>query len=150
MSLVNRPLEVLEIVQPICSRTFGVSPCNATGTPCWGTDETCKFRAALDMTDSISIHFVKDQAWEWLPGATAFQPALAIPSLKSVDTAPTVLNVAGGSEDYSPMGLRAVLTAQIADIAHNDYGLDPYLADRAYDTTARGTYWGKWLAAGFR
>ena len=146
MPFVRNPLRVVEIVQPLCSRTFGTSPCDATGTKCYNTDFTCKFRAALDLTDTLSLYFVEDMAYEWYDGVGAFQPATAIPSLVTVRTAPTVLNVASGSENRSPLGNRAVCNVRIKDHPWNDIDVDPYLADRSFDPQAQGTFWGKWLA----
>jgi hypothetical protein len=139
------PLEVIEIVQPLCSRVFGVAPCLATGDRCWNTDATCKFRAALDLSDTLPLYFVRDEAHEWVDAAGAFQPALAIGALVSTSVAPTVLNVAGGSQDRGPLGYRAVLNVRIKDFPWNDVGTDPYLSTRTYDPTERGSFWSKWL-----
>jgi hypothetical protein len=141
----TEPLEIIEIIQPLCSRTFGVAPCNATGSKCWNTDATCKFRAALDLSDTLPLYFVRDEAHEWIETAGAFQPALAIGALVSTSVAPTVLNVAGGSRDRGPLGYRAVLNVRIKDFPWNDVGTDPYLADRGYDPATRGSFWSKWL-----
>lgn len=139
------PLQIVEIVQPKCSRTFGVSPCLASGPRCYNTDKTCGYLPALDMTDSVSIFFGPNAANRSLPSG-AFQVSEAIPALQSVTTAPTVLNVGAGDESISPLGLRAVASVQIADFPHNDYGLDPYLDTRDFDPLTRGTFWSKWLA----
>jgi hypothetical protein len=96
---LSQPLDVIEIIQPLCSRTFGVSPCDATGTPCWNTDATCVFRSALNMTATLPLYFVRDEAHGWIETAGAFQPSLAIGALVSTSVAPTVLNVAAGSRD---------------------------------------------------
>lgn len=144
--MIRRPIRIVEIVQPLCSRTFGVSPCEAAGTPCWNTDDTCRYRQALDMTMTLPLRFVEDLGWPWQEEPNAFQPALAMPALQRVDYSPTVLNVAGGSSDASPLGLRAVCTVVVRDFPHNDAFLDPYRAARDYDPAARGTFWGKWLA----
>jgi hypothetical protein len=144
--MIREPLQVVEIVQPLCSRTFGVAPCNATGIKCWNTDATCKFVTALDLTDEILLRFVAPNANRWIDSPTAFQPSTAFPALEAVSTAPTVLNVAAGNDDISPLGMRAVAQVQIKDFPYNDVGLDPYLADRSYDPLARGSFWSKWLA----
>jgi len=144
MTFLREPLQVVEIEQPLCSRTFGVSPCLATGTECWNTRATCKYLAALDMTDTLILRFVKPDANRRQD--TGFDPSTAIPSLRSVDTAPTVLNVASGDSDFSPLGLRAVANIVIDDHPYNDAGIDPYLSARAYDVAAQGTFWGRWLA----
>jgi hypothetical protein len=140
----REPLQVVEIVQPLCSRTFGTAPCLATGDRCWNTDETCKFITALDLTSQVLMRFVAPAANRTL--AAGFQPGTAIPALMSVDTSPTVLNVGAGNEDIQPLGLRAVAEVVIKDFPSNDVGFDPYLSTRAYDPVTRGSFWSKWLA----
>jgi hypothetical protein len=124
----------------------------------------------LDLSETLSLYFVEDAAYEWYNNATellteggaiittedgeslltdalaSFQPSVGIPSLVSVRTAPTVLNVASGSRNRSPLGNRAVCSVRIKDHPWNDIDVDPYLADRSFDPTTRGTFWGKWLA----
>jgi hypothetical protein len=153
MTFKRRPLEVVEIVQPLCSRTFGVGVCEAVGVPCYNTDATCKFRAALDMTDSLSLKFVTPHANKWIeepfPPTTEvgaiFQPALALSALTGYGSVPTSLNVAGGSQNKSPLGYRAVANIAIKDFPWNDVDTDPYRADRTYDPETRGSFWTKWL-----
>lgn len=140
----REPLQVVEIVQPLCSRTFGAAPCLATGDKCWNTDATCKFITALDLTGSVLMRFVAPAANRSL--AAGFQPSTAIPALMSVSTSPTVLNVGAGNEDIQPLGLRAVAEVSIKDFPFNDVGFDPYLSTRAYDPMTRGSFWSKWLA----
>jgi hypothetical protein len=168
----REPLQVVEIIQPLCSRTFGVAPCNAVGNRCYNTDKTCKFITALDLTNEIRMQFVNPVANAPLPqgienllteddgvfqdetgaplivegDAVAFDAALAFPSLLGVDTAPTVLNVSAGNDDISPLGLRAVANVAIKDHPYNDVGFDPYPETRAFDPLDRGSFWTKWLA----
>lgn len=172
MTFSREPLQVVEIIQPMCSRTFGTSPCLATGSKCFNTDATCKFITALDLTDSVVMRFVAPAANRAMDpvlnrlldetggllldetddplltegDAIVFNPGTAIPALVSVDTAPTVLNVGAGNEDIQPLGLRAVADVVIRDFPFNDVGYDPYLADRSYDPLSRGSFWTKWLA----
>ena len=141
----REPLEIIEIIQPLCSQVFGVGACEAEGDKCWNTDATCKFRAALDLSDTLPLYFVRDQAHEWIEVSGAFQPALAIGALVSTSVAPTVLNVAGGSRNRGPLGYRAVLSVRIKDFPWNDVGTDPYLDSRSYDPQERGSFWSKWL-----
>lgn len=140
----REPLQVVEIVQPLCSRDFGVAPCLATGDKCWKTDATCKYITALDLTQEVLMRFVAPAANRAL--SSGFQPGTAIPALMSVDTSPTVLNVGAGNDDIQPLGLRAVAEVQIKDFPYNDVGFDPYLSTRAYDPMTRGSFWSKWLA----
>lgn len=163
-----RPLEIIEIIQPLCSRVFGTSPCLATGDACWNTDKTCKYRSALDTSKELVLRFVRDDVYEWQDNAINllteggdtliteasdtflidyfFQPARAIPALVNYQTAPTVLNVASGSKDKSPLGYRAVCNVQIKDFPWNDIGTDPYVSTRSYNPAAIGSFWTKWLA----
>lgn len=60
-----KPIEIVEILQPLCSRVFGTDPCLATGDACWNTDATCKFRSALDMSQTVSLRFVADDVYDW-------------------------------------------------------------------------------------
>lgn len=142
----REPLQVVEIVQPLCSRVFGTSPCLATGDECWNTDATCKFVTALDLTNEVVMRFVSPAANRYINSPTAFQPGTAFPALLGVQTAPSVLNVASGNDDLSPLGMRAVATVAIKDFPHNDIGFDPYLSARAYDPLQLGSFWSKWLA----
>jgi len=168
MTFAARPVEIVEIIQPLCSRTFGVSPCNATGDACWNTDRTCKFLSALDLSKSLTLRFVNDDIYEWQDNNTnlltengntltteaddpflidyIYQPALAIPAMQNYQTAPTVLNVASGSRNKSPLGYRAVSNVRIKDFPWNDVGTDPYVSTRAYDPDQIGSFWSKWLA----
>lgn len=145
MTFTREPLQIVEIVQPLCSRVFGTSPCLATGEKCFNTDVTCKYLAALDLTDEVVMRFVAPAANRWINDPLAFQPSTAIPALMAVDTAPTVLNVGSGNDDISPLGLRAVATVAIRDFPYNDVGFDPYLSSRSYDPMERGSFWTKWL-----
>jgi hypothetical protein len=168
MTFAARPVEIVEIIQPLCSRTFGVSPCNATGDACWNTDKTCKFLSALDLSKSLTLRFVNDDVYEWQDNNInlltensntltteagdpflidyIYQPALAIPAMQNYQTAPTVLNVASGSRNKSPLGYRAVSNVRIKDFPWNDIGTDPYVSTRAYDPDQIGSFWSKWLA----
>lgn len=163
-----RPVEIVEIVQPLCAQTFGTSPCLATGDKCWNTVKTCKYLAALDMSRSLILRFVGHDVYDWQDNDInllaengdrliseasdpflidyLFQPALAIPALVGYNTAPTVLNVASGSRDKSPLGYRAVCQVQIKDFPWNDQGTDPYKSSRAYVPERQGSFWTKWLA----
>ena len=169
---IREPLQVVEIVQPLCSREFGVGVCEAVGIKCFNTDKTCKFITALNLTDQIKMQFVMPAANRPLGqannvlldedgeplldetgapllvegDAAAFEPSSAIPALIDVDTAPTVLNVAGGDDNMTPLGIRAVASVVIKDFPFNDVGYDPYLADRTYDPVTQGSFWTKWLA----
>lgn len=169
VTFAARPLEIVEIIQPLCSRVFGSSPCLAVGDKCWNTDKTCTYVAALDLSATLPLRFVNDDVYEWQDNAINlltedgvdvlvteandtflidyyFQPSLAIPTLLGYQTAPTVLNVASGSKDKSPLGYRAVCNVRIKDTPWNDIDTDPYVSTRSYDPAQQGSFWTKWLA----
>lgn len=168
MAFAARPVEIVEIIQPLCSRVFGTDPCLATGDACWNTERTCKYLSALNLSNSLTLRFVGDNVYDWqdnnihllteagdrLMSEAAepflidylYQPALAIPALVSYNTAPTVLNVASGSRDKSPLGYRAVCQVNIKDFPWNDEGTDPYKTTRSYVPELQGSFWTKWLA----
>lgn len=146
MTAIRHPVQIVRIIRPSCSRTFGVAPCLGTGRACYNGDGTCRYRPALDLTEEVVTDFVEDQGWPWYYEAGAYQPCLAIPALLAVDYAPTILNVASGIEDIAPLGARGVCTVRIRDFPSNDVGDDPYPETRTLDPMNHGTYWGKWLA----
>jgi len=59
----REPLTVVELVQRLCSLTFGSAPCTATGTPkCYQTWGSCKDRENINQDGSITWRFVKPEA----------------------------------------------------------------------------------------
>ena len=144
---VRRPLRVLRITTPRCSRVFGVGACESVADHhCYNTDPTCTFIPGLDLTETIEHYYVENRAWPWIDVPDAFQPSLAIPALGDVEVAPTILNISSGDPDVSPFGARSVATFRLLDFAYNDLTLDPYPETRTGDPYDRGTYWSKWVA----
>ena len=41
------PITLVKLTLDYCTRTFGTTPCLATGTKCFNTIETCKFTTAF-------------------------------------------------------------------------------------------------------
>lgn len=68
-----------------------------------------------------------------------------IPSLKSVSTQPTKINLSGSNINATGLGNRAVMTTVFQDLPHTDQIVDPYLATRLFDPFARGSFWSKWF-----
>jgi hypothetical protein len=66
--------------------------------------------------------------------------------MEGYQTAPTVLNVASGSRNKSPLGYRAVSNVRVKDFPWNDVGTDPYVSTRSYNPNQIGSFWTKWLA----
>jgi hypothetical protein len=82
---MSEPVTLVEIDRDVCSLTFGVSPCPATGTKCYNTWATCAARSAFAVTTQ-TLRFAKPRAD--LP--LSFE---AIPSVISTSASPTELNV---------------------------------------------------------
>lgn len=140
----REPLQIVEIIQPKCSLTYGAAPCTAelgvTGeNKCFNTSKTCQDVSNYDGSETINLLFCRaDQ----IPPASL----RVIPSVRSVSTSPTEINVVGGDSSKGPLGVRAKLTVSFQDHPDSDYLVDPYRSERNYIATDRGTYWTKWLA----
>lgn len=140
----REPLQIIEIVQPQCALTYGLSPCQAelgvTGEiKCFNTSKTCQDTANFDGSASIVLRFTK-------PDQIPPQDIRIIPSVESVSTSPTEINVVGGDNSKGPLGVRAKLTVSFKDHPDSDFEVDKYRTERSYIATDRGTFWTKWLA----
>jgi hypothetical protein len=131
------PCTIVEIDVDYCSHVFGVSPCTATGEPCYQGRKTCKDPTNFAAT-TRTFKFVDCMVTD---------PALApsFPSLRSVSHAPSKINP-GNSSDAGGLGVRASVNIQIQDMTDGDVGTDPYVRQRSYDPKTRGTWWGKFKA----
>jgi len=127
----REPISFAELDLDYCQNTFGVSPCTATGEKCYNTYATCKDKPNYIITTK-TYTFVEQE--RIIPvGVNAF------PSLKTTTFSPTRLEFGKG------LGYRGKCTVTLADFAHNDIGIDPYVTTRSYDTS-RGTFNGKLVA----
>ncbi len=139
----RQPVTIVEIDQDFCALTYGTSPCTAaigvTGVhKCFNTVATCQDRVNFDKSH-LTLRFCT-------PAANIPASWQAIPSVKSVSTAPTRLNIGGASDATGPLGRRAQVTIKLGDHPYSDAKTDPYLSDRTYDPLSRGTFWTKFLA----
>lgn len=85
MTFSREPLQVVEIVQPLCSRTFGTAPCLAAGDKCFNTDATCKFVTALDLGFQVVMRFVAPAANRALIATDPYPPGEVL-ALEDGDT----------------------------------------------------------------
>jgi len=137
----REPIEIVEIRQPLCANTFGVSPCLATGPKCYNTRASCAFSSAYTLGAPLSLFFANGNVAErGVVGADYI-----IPSLVSVSTAPTRINISGAGQDSQGIGNRAVCNVSFMDHPHSDRLVDPYLGDRIADPMTKGSFWTKWL-----
>ena len=133
---MNEPITVVEIDRDVCSLTFSVSPCPATGTPCFNTWATCSAREAFAVTTQ-TLRFVK-------PRADLPLSLNAIPSVTSTSSSPTELNVGDVDASSGPLGKRAQASIAFQDHPTSDIQLDPYVSTRGgASPLTRGTFWTK-------
>ena len=112
---------------------------DATGTrKCYNTRATCHDPENYD-PGKMTLTFAR-------PMAALPKGLLAIPSVASIETAPTRLNIGAGSKNAGPFGSRAVATVTFRDHPSPDRLVDKYPDDRGFDPLTRGTFWTKWLA----
>lgn len=133
--IIDRPITIVELDMPRCTRTFGVAPCNATGAAadsCFNTRATCSFLSAF--VTATQIYRLSDTNIGVPPEVDA------IPCIESVSIAPTKLAPMKG------LGQRASITIVCNDFAHHDRIYDPYVASRTYNPENQGTFWGKFRA----
>lgn len=141
----REPVQIVEILQPLCANSFGDAPCAATGTAdqrCYNTRGTCLDADNFTLGTPLSLFFSSGSVAErGVPGATYI-----IPSLVGVSTAPTRINVAGANPDAQGLGNRAACSLQFLDHPHTDRVVDPYVGGRSWDSMTRGSFWSKWMA----
>ena len=131
---------IVDLLLNGCSQTAGTSPCLATATgddKCFNTLESCNFLEAFTPNSTVNhlrFYQARTPAPIGLAGSTTIDP---IPCLKSVNIAPTKIDLSGG------LGVRASVTCTFADFPHSDIGIDKYIDDRTYIASDRGTFWTK-------
>jgi hypothetical protein len=133
----------VKITQEWCDNTYGVAPCTAVvgvsgTTKCYNTRATCQDRENYIVTDR-DITFCKQNENAPRDGVTM------IPSVVSVSTNPTTLNIAAASTDQGPLGRRATVKVTLMDHPYHDRLVDPYWQERDFDPMTRSTFWAKWL-----
>lgn len=142
----REPLVVVELYQPRCGLRFGTAPCTATGKPkCYQTWASCRDRANIAMSGSITWRFVKPQAGI-LPLYAEAGEAIEtnpIPMLVSTSTSSAEISVGAQREGQSPLGIRASCTVTLQDAPWDDHVGDYYLSSRS---GVRGNFWAKWRA----
>jgi hypothetical protein len=139
-------VQLVEIVQPLCGNVYGAAPCTASGPAaerCYNTRATCQDGSNYALGDPLRLFFSRGHvAEQGIDGA-----AYIIPSLVSVSTSPTRINLAGANPDAQGLGNRALCTITLADHQHTDRLVDPYLDGRTWDPLdrERGSFWSRWL-----
>jgi hypothetical protein len=129
------PITLVEIDRDVCSLTYGVGLCTATGTPCYNTWQTCQIKPVFSVTTQ-TLRFAK-------PRADIPMALDAIPSVRSSTTSPTELNVGDVDASSGPLGKRAQATVTFEDHPYSDALTDPYVATRSLNPFENGTFWTK-------
>ena len=132
---MNEPVTLVEIDRDVCTLTFGVAPCPATGTKCYNTWKTCAARPSFTAGVQV-LRFAKARAdlplsWD------------AIPSVTSTSASPTELNVGDVDTSSGPLGKRAQATITFQDHPTSDAKIDPYVSTRSLNPFTHGTFWSK-------
>jgi len=95
----REPVHLVEIVQPFCDNTYGTAPCTASGTDdekCYNTRATCQDPDNFALTaGGLSLYFSNGEVAEQKIDGAPY----VIPSLVSVSTSPTRVNLAGSNPD---------------------------------------------------
>lgn len=150
MSLSRKPVQIVEIDFPQCTRTYASAPCAAVlGTTgdhkCYNSIATCQDTANFASTD-LTLRFGKNQGG--LPKGQNIYPAL-----RNVTTRAGRVNLSGIDPKRSPLGQRARITVTLQDFTDGESYIDPYRAQRisgaaqssavGYDPRSRGTFFAK-------
>ena len=139
----REPVQIVELRQGFCTRTYGVLPCTASGpiaSACFNTRLTCQDPPNF-VRGERSLFFSRGGvAEQQIVGAPYI-----IPSLAGVSTSPSTINIAGSNPDSAGLGNRALCTVTFYDHPHTDVRVDPYVSTRGYDPLSRGSFWTKWL-----
>lgn len=137
-------VQIVQIDQPFCTRTYGQAPCTASGVEgleCFNTRFTCQDSENFER-GALTLSFTKSDV------GSRMVPDLgrAIPSLMSVSTQPSMVNLSGASPDAQGLGLRAVVSITFREHPHSDRNVDPYRATRGYNAKDQpGGFWAKWI-----
>lgn len=130
----NRPFTLVELDVPVCSLTYGTSPCTAsvptTGAQkCFNTIRTCQDRE----------HFTRAIKTLRICKASEDIPLEydALPNLNTVNVTPCVI------DPGTSIGQRANVKVTAYEHPSSDAIFDKYLTDRTYDPFTQGTFWAR-------
>ncbi len=145
--LGRKPLTIVEISLPYCTRTYGTAPCAAVlGTTgqakCFNSRFTCQDPANYD-AGVRTVTFARNE--DGIPDIPGIFPCLA-----DVSSRPGELNLSGIDPRSTALGVRARVTVRLQDFTNNDTWLDKYQPERVsgaalfsgvgYDPLGRGRF----------
>jgi len=125
--LGRKPLTLVEIDLPYCTRTYGTAPCMASlGTTgaakCFNSRFTCQ-DAANYVAGTKTVTFAYNE--DGLPDIPGIFPCLT-----DVSSRPGELNLSGIDPKSTALGIRARVTIKLQDFADNDTWFDKYQSER--------------------
>lgn len=145
--LGRKPLTLVELDLPYCTRTYGTAPCVAilgtTGAAkCFNSRKTCQSPANyIAGIKTVTFAYNEDGIPD-VPGV--------FPCLSDVSSRPGELNLSGIDPTSTALGIRARVNVTLQDFSNNDTWLDKYQAERVsgaalasgigYDTSERGRF----------
>lgn len=125
--LGRKPLTLVDIDLPYCTRVYGSAPCAAvlgtTGAAkCFNSMGTCQSVANYDAgVKTVTFAYNEDG----IPDAPG-----VFPCLSDVSSRPGELNLSGIDPKSTALGIRARVSVTLQDFADNDTWLDKYQAER--------------------
>lgn len=129
----RRPFNIITERLEKCALKFGdtndAGTCTATGEACHQGWATCKAPDAY-VAEEFAVSYC--DAVADMPSDQGFLPFIVPGSIKPKPGTPDPTN---------SLGERGKLAYKLLDAPHDDVGIDPYVAQRAYDPLDRGTYW---------
>ncbi len=129
-TIVRAKIYLVKLKLDYCGNTFGISPCTATGTPCFNTFPTCKDKANYNRTTKVYKYVTKGI------------------DTKIIDARPYVEEVSFYAQEIKDDDT-SVGRVKVTMVDERDYdiGIDPYLVNRGYANIldVPGNYWKKFI-----
>ena len=128
ISTDREPFEWVEIDQPLCSLTYGSTPCQAElgvsgPEKCHNTRATCQDATNFDGSEILTLRFCRNQ--QQLP-----DDAYYMPYLENASVSAAKINPGGAKRNSTALGMRGEISIKFADHPHTDEIVDPYLTER--------------------
>lgn len=147
--LFSEPIQVVELVIPRCSLSFGVGACTASlvdGPYCYQQWGGCLAKAAFTDLATIKWRFMRPSArsMELFETATDLIATNPFYMLESVSVAESRINVGSIRDGDAPLGITGGCTITFRDQPFDDHIGDPYRALRPAINSEAG-FWAKFF-----
>lgn len=145
----SEPIQVVELVVPRCSLSFGVAPCAASlddGPRCYQQWGGCFSKATFNNDATIRWRFMKPMAramelYERVGDDVSTNPFFM---LESVSVSESRINVGSIRDGDAPLGITGGATITFRDQPFDDYIGDPYRSLRPAVNVQSG-FWAKFF-----